>query len=122
MKLTGSVPVLSCKSVSKSLAFYKDTLGFVEFKTRKDAETLVWAYLKSGNVYLMLQQDNKPVDIEKQGVHIYFYTDDIDSFHQYLSAKQYQVSTLEITPHKMKQCFLIDPDGYKIQIGETLRK
>ena len=121
MNLTGMVPILKCRSVDRSLAFYKDTLGFVEIRTRKSGSELEWVYLKSGNTYLMLELTVRPVGQRTDDIQLYFYTDDIDSFHQYMSAKQYEISPIETTPYRLKQCYFNDPDGYKIQIGESLQ-
>lgn len=121
MKLTGMVPILKCRSVDKSLAFYKDTLGFVEIRTRRSDTGLEWVYLKSGESYLMLELDQEPKDHrDDSSIQLYFYTDDIDSFHHYMLAKQYKISALETTSYRLKQCYFYDPDGYKIQIGETV--
>lgn len=122
MKLTGLVPILKCTSVDKSLLFYKDALGFVEIRTRRSENQLEWVYLKSGQTYLMLELANQSISNTSSSISLYFYTDDIDSFHQYMSAKNYPISALEITPYQLKQCTISDPDGHIIQIGESLRK
>ncbi len=122
MTLTGQVPILKCQSVERSLAFYKDTLGFVEIKSRRANERLEWVYLNSGKTFLMLELVNESKTKLEGGIRLYFYTDDIDSLYQYMSAKQYAVTQLETTPYQLKQFSFTDPDGYKIQIGETIRK
>jgi len=118
--LTGQVPVLKCQSVERTLEFYKDTLGFIEIKTRKPEKQLEWAYLNSGKAFLMLELDETLPKNHTDTIRLYFFTDNIESFHQYVKAKQYSVSDLETTKYRLKQCLLIDPDGRKIQIGETL--
>lgn len=122
MALTGQVPILQCRSVQRSLAFYKDALGFVEIKSRRADDRLEWVYLNSGKTFLMLELVNESKTKLETGIRLYFYTDDIDSLYQYMSAKQYAVSHLEATPYQLKQFSFTDPDGYKIQIGETIRK
>jgi len=122
MKLTGFVPILKCHSVDLSLKFYKDTLRFVEIRTRKTGSKLEWVYLKSDNSYLMLELSNSIEPTLSSSISLYFYTDDIDSFHQYMSAKNYDISPVEETGFGLRQCTFYDPDGHKIQIGETLSK
>jgi len=122
MTLTGQVPILKCQSVKRSLAFYKDTLGFVEIKSRRADDQLEWVYINSGKTFLMLELKSQSKTKLETGIRLYFYTDDIDSLYQYMTAKQYAVTQLETTPYQLKQFSFTDPDGYKIQIGETTRK
>jgi len=123
MKLTGLVPVLKCQSVSQSLDFYKNTLQFVEIRTRKGPTELEWVYLKSGNTYLMLELTDEPLNSQQSAqnppIRLYFYTDDIKSFHQYMTARQYKITDIEKTPYGLQQCTFYDPDGHKIEIGQT---
>ena len=122
MKLTGLVPILKCQSVDRSLKFYKDTLRFVEIRTRKGVSELEWVYLKSDNTYLMLELADDSVDlIKSNSIRLYFYCDDLKSFHQYMKAKNYSISAIEKTKFGLKQCTFLDPDGHIIQIGETTR-
>jgi len=122
MALTGQVPILKCHSVERSLTFYKDTLGFVEIKSRRANDRLEWVYINSGKTFLMLELKNETETKLEAGIRLYFYTDDIDNLYQYMSAKQYAVSQIETTAYLLKQFSITDPDGYKIQIGETIRK
>ena len=119
MSLTGLVPILKCRSVERSLKFYKDTLRFVEIRTRKAASELEWVYLKSGNTYLMLELADDEILKQNNSIRLYFYSDDIDSFYQYMSAKNYDISSIEKTAYGLRQCTFYDPDGYKIQIGQV---
>ena len=123
MKLTGLVPILKCRSVDQSLQFYKDTLRFVEIRTRQGESELEWVYLNSGNTYLMLEltSDLEKDPVEDASIRLYFYIDDIDSFHQYMKAKKYDISKIEKTKFGLRQCAFHDPDGHKIQIGETVK-
>lgn len=121
MSLTGLVPILKCSSVEHSLKFYKDTLRFVEIRTRKGESELEWVYLKSDTTYLMLELASKVNLRQNNSISLYFYTDDIVSFHQYMSAKRYSISDIEKTAFGLKQCVFYDPDGHKIQIGETIK-
>ena len=120
MSLTGLVPVLKCRSVDHSLQFYKDTLRFVEIRTRKGKSELEWVYLKSGNTYLMLELAGTEGLPSNHTISLYFYTDDIRSFHHYMLAKGYDISDLEKTAYGILQCVFTDPDGHKIQLGEVL--
>lgn len=121
MKLTGFVPILKCGSVDRSLNFYKDTLQFVEIRTRSSAHGMEWVYLKSGNSYLMLEKSNEDLSKQNHSISLYFYTDDVRSFHQYMLAKGYSISALEKTEFGLLECTFYDLDGHKVQIAELIK-
>jgi uncharacterized glyoxalase superfamily protein PhnB len=119
MHLTGLIPVLSCRSVEASVSFYQQTLQFVVLRSRKGSVALEWVYLKSGDSVIMLEQACDK-SASSTGISLYFYIDDIRSFHQYLVAKGINPTPLESTAYGLLQCQFQDPDGYVIQIGENL--
>lgn len=121
MNLTGLVPILKCRSVTNSLKFYKDTLRFVEIRTRKSAKELEWVYLKSGSTYLMLELMSETELQQNNAIQLYFYVDNIDDFYRYMSAKSYAISSINSTDYGLKQCGFQDPDGHKIIIGELIK-
>ncbi|MDH5394146.1 MAG: VOC family protein [Gammaproteobacteria bacterium] len=121
MTLTGLVPILKCRSVDRSLKFYKDSLHFIEIRTRKNTSETEWAYIKSDQTYLMLELDSDVQLQTHQSISLYFYSDDVKSFHQYMKAKQYSISDLEQSKYGLLQCYFSDPDGHKIMIGELIK-
>ena len=118
MSLTGLVPILQCRSVDRSLKFYKDSLQFIEIRSRKGSSETEWAYIKSDNTFLMLEHNPAIEPRSEQSISLYFYSDNIKAFHQYMKAKNFAVSELQQTEYGLLQCCFSDPDGHKIQIGE----
>ncbi|MDH5518810.1 MAG: hypothetical protein OEY36_13490 [Gammaproteobacteria bacterium] len=122
MSLTGLVPILKCRSVDRSLKFYKDSLQFIEIRSRKGESETEWAYITSDNIFLMLEQQAGIEVSAEPSIELYFYTDNISDFHQYMKAKNFQVSVLAKTAYGLLQCSFYDPDGHKITIGELEKK
>ncbi len=56
MRLLGSVPVLGCSDVERSLEFYQQALQFIVIKKRVGDKGIEWAYLQSGDTLLMLEK------------------------------------------------------------------
>ena len=118
MRLTGSVPVLSCNSLESCLAFYQSALQFVIIKQRRSEQTLEWVYLASGDCFLMLQ--NQPEDTSNQTdrTRLYFYTDDVAALHHFLRARGHGPGELRRTDYGMQEFDIVDPEGRCLSIGE----
>ena len=121
MSLTGLVPILRCRSVDRSLKFYKDSLQFIEIKSRKGPSETEWAYIKSDSTFLMLEHNPAIEPDYEQSISLYFYSDNIKAFHQYMKAKNFTISELQQTDYGLLQCYFPDPDGHKILIGELVK-
>lgn len=117
MRLLGSVPVLGCSNVERSLEFYQQALQFVVLKKRAGADGLEWVYLQSGDTLLMLEKNPQPE--EQPAVtrnRLYLYCDDVTSMHHFLKAKGYRVGPIINTGY-MEEFELADPDGQRLSIG-----
>ena len=120
MRLLGSVPVLNCSDIEKSLEFYQQALQFIVLNKRSGDDGLEWVYLQSGDTLLMLEK--APKTDEKQSTtlsRLYLYTDDVSMMHHYLQAKGYLVSPVVSTAY-MEEFELVDPDGQRLSIGQRI--
>ena len=120
MRLLGSVPVLACSDVERSLEFYQQALQFIVIKKRVGDQGVEWAYLQSGDTLLMLEQDTQ--QREQQAItrnRLYLYCDDVAAMHHFLVAKAYQASAIVRTDY-MEEFDLIDPDGQRLTIGRQI--
>ena len=117
MRLLGSVPVLGCSDVERSLAFYQQALQFVVLNKRSGEEGLEWVYLQSGDTLLMLERGN---GARAHGAstrnRLYLYCDDVPAMQHFLKAKGFDVSPIVNTDY-MEEFDLIDPDGQRLTIG-----
>lgn len=120
MRLTGSVPVLACNHIDVTLDFYLQALQFVIVNKRTTENTLEWAYLKSGDVLLMLEAINSKFKGDGCSGRLYLYVDDAQQLHHYLKAKAYEVSALRVTLYDMQEFDINDPEGHQLTIGQRV--
>ncbi|XP_043706314.1 metallothiol transferase FosB-like isoform X1 [Telopea speciosissima] len=113
-----------CKSVSRSVRFYEEVLGFVLIK-RPSSFNFEGAWLFNHGIGIHLLESNSPNDIpDKKGVinpkdnHISFQCSDLWLVIRKLKAMniQYVKGEVEEGGVKVDQLFFHDPDGYMIEI------
>ena len=116
------IPMLSVANVEKSIAFYQDALDFDVLNRYEHDGCLQWAMVKSDNTELMFAHCDASQGIlipaTKEDLVLYFYPDDVEALHVSLKDKGYPVSELRVTFYGMKECDLIDPDGYQLSFGQ----
>jgi len=126
LRLTSTSPSLTVNDIEKSLAWYRDVLGFTVDQRWEGDGKLMGAEMKAGNVVLMIGQDDwkKGRDrVKGAGVRIYCDTDqDIDRLAARIKANG---GTLAQEPKEqpwgMRDLAIDDPDGYKITIARDLK-
>lgn len=118
MRLTGSVPVLSCRQLEDCLAFYQSALQFVILKQRSSEQGLDWVYLASGQCFLMLERQTQNSAHQLDQSRLYLYTDDIAALHHFLQARGFSPGALRLSDYHMREFDLADPDGHRLSIGE----
>jgi uncharacterized glyoxalase superfamily protein PhnB len=127
LRLGSASPAFTVNDLEKSLAWYRDVVGFaVEERWERDGK-LAGVGLKAGDVFFMLGQDDwkKGRDRKKgEGVRIYFSTtQDVDALAKKIKAGG---CTLDYEPQDQpwgsRDFALTDPDGFKITIGADTKK
>ena len=122
LRMRAAAPGFTVNDVARSLAWYRDVLGFI-VKDRWDHEgKLGGVEMMAGSVSFMLSQDDwkKGRDRAKgEGVRIYCTTaQDVDILAKRIKARG---GTLTQEPRDqpwgMRDLAVVDPDGYKITIG-----
>jgi len=116
--------MIRVKDLEKSIEFYKE-LGFVESR-RKDFPdnkfTLVYLKLEETDYELELTYNydqEEDYEIGNGYGHIAISHKDIKEFREELSSKGYEVTNLSgLSDGSASYFFVIDPDGYKIEIIE----
>jgi lactoylglutathione lyase len=122
MNLRETAPGLTVNDLEKSLAWYRDVLGFTVKERWEQDGKFLGVELAAGNVVFMLGQDDwkKGRDRAKgEGVRIYCTTEeDIDQLAAGIKARGGTL-TQEPTdqPWGMREIALEDPDGYKLTIA-----
>jgi glyoxylase I family protein len=126
--IESAVHLLAVFDVPRSIAFYRDALGFEVVNTSKpltDAkDDYGWAMLRLNGVELMLNnmyEDNiRPSEPDQTRVAahadtiIYFACPDVDGAYATLSAQGITASQTKVAYYGMKQTYVTDPDGYKL--------
>jgi lactoylglutathione lyase len=124
----GSVsPGITTNDLEKSLAWYRDVVGFAVEERWEHEGKLAGVQLRAGNVVFMLGQDDwkKGRDRKKgEGFRLYcMATGDIDAFAKGIVARG---GTLDHPPTDqpwgMRDFALTDPDGFKITIAKETKK
>jgi uncharacterized glyoxalase superfamily protein PhnB len=127
IQLTSASPAFTVSDLDKSLAWYRDVLGFaVDEKWERDGK-LMGVSLQAGNVTFMIGQDDwmKGRDRKKgEGFRIYCETrGDIDALARAIESRG---GTLDHQPTDQpwgsRDFALTDPDGFKITIAKAPRR
>ena len=127
LNLSSISPSFTVNDLPRSLAWYRDVLGFKVQERYEREGNLVGVGLQAGKTFLMLGQDDwqKGRDRKKgEGHRIYcMTTQDVDAIANRIKSAG---GTLEREPQDqpwgMRDFSLTDPDGFKITIGKELKK
>lgn len=124
INITGMTPLIQIFSMPRSLAFYRDILGFSIYADSGNGDNSSWVWLRLGNVDLMLNDQYEPGSVppecpaERIRWHddtcLYFNCKDVDATHAYLVENSIECKPPAVAPYGAKQIYLHDPDGYKL--------
>ena len=125
MALTRLTPMLHVADVERSLAFYRDHLGFMLVSPEAALREYGWAHIRRDGVDLMLAGGLEGGPIRRPGdtgadwpVMFYFYPDDVESLHLALGSRGVEVGELCVTFYRMKEFSCLDPDGHMLTFGQ----
>jgi uncharacterized glyoxalase superfamily protein PhnB len=119
-------PNLVVSSVERSLAFYRDVLGFKVQMTVPEQPPLVFAIVESGTVEIFLNAA-EPVYAEYPGfkgqkiggtLTLFMEIENIKAVHDALAGKVHVVMPLEKKWYGSTEFAFTDPDGYVITFAE----
>ncbi len=127
LRLTAASPSFTVNDIEKSMAWYRDVLGFTVGERWEDGGKLLGAEMTAGDVSFMIGQDDwkKGRDrVKGVGVRLYCTTDqDIDKLAARIKANG---GTLTLEPKDTqwgtRELAVDDPDGYKITIAKEIKK
>ena len=124
IKVEHLTPLIQVYSMPRSLAFYRDILGFEVGADSGDGDDSSWVWLRLNGLNLMLNDqyepgyvpDAPPAERVKwhQDTCLYFGCPDVDGAYAYLVSKGLDIEPPKIAPYGMKQLYLSDPDNYGI--------
>lgn len=113
---------LTVNDLQRSLAWYRDVVGFTEGETWKHGDEVAGVELKAGNAYLMLSQDDwsKGRDrVKGLGVGLYLSTaQDVDEIAAGIKERGGTLASEPKTQSWGARTFtLVDPDGFRLTIS-----
>lgn len=123
LALSDASPSLTVNDLQKSLAWYRDVVGFgLEELWKDDAGKVMGASLRAGNVSLMIGQDDwkKGRDRKKgEGFRIFCMTKgNVDALAKKIEAKGGRLDQGPTDqPWGVRDISLTDPDGFKLTIA-----
>jgi uncharacterized glyoxalase superfamily protein PhnB len=110
------IPMLPVKSMSASVDFYCNLLGF-EVENRND--DWGWAMLRFNDCRLMVDQSiNAHPDSPRDAV-LYLYPDNIVEYHQQVRLNGLAVPDLNVTFYGLTEFRITDPDGNRLWVGQS---
>jgi uncharacterized glyoxalase superfamily protein PhnB len=127
LKMSEASPGFTVNDLEKSLAWYRDVVGFaVEERWEHDGK-LMGVSLKAGNVTFMIGQDDwkKGRDRKKgEGFRLYCTTtQDVDALAAGIAARGGKLDQEpRDQPWGTREFALTDPDGFKITIARETKK
>lgn len=125
--LSDVTPSITANDLGKSIAWYRDIVGFaVEDRFQRDGK-LVGAQLRAGDVVFLLGQDDwqKGRDRKKgEGFRLYLMTTgDVDALAKGIQSRGGVLDQPPTDQHwGMRDFALTDPDGFKLTIAKILKK
>ncbi len=130
MKFTGSTPNLFTTHVDRSVAFYRDVLGFTVVTTVPDQAPFVFVLLQRDDVHLYVndraataKDGPEPpamtaVVVGRSGVSLFIHVQGIDDLWESVRAKAPVVMPLVTQWYGMTEFTVADPDGYIVTFAE----
>jgi lactoylglutathione lyase len=122
LKMSEVSPALTVNDLTRSLAWYRDILGFVTDERWEQDGKLMGVSLRAGGVTLMIAQDDwkKGRDRKKgEGFRLYCATtQNVDALAKRIEARGGKLDQKPTDqPWGTRDFALTDPDGFKITIG-----
>jgi glyoxylase I family protein len=108
-------PLLTVGEMARSLAFYRETLGFEFADKAESSGRIFWCRLKRGGSSLMLQQaeaEDGPMENLGRDLCLYFLCD--DALHAELAGRGLTLPPPQTAYYGMRQVYLTDPDAYQL--------
>jgi uncharacterized glyoxalase superfamily protein PhnB len=127
LKMSSASPGFTVNDLEKSLAWYRDVLGFVVEERWEHEGKLAGVQLRAGNVGFMIGQDDwKRGRDRKKGEGFRMYcttTQDVDALARKIQARGGKLDQEpRDQPWGSRDFALADPDGFKITIGADKKK
>lgn len=121
-RITNIRPMLAVTDLSRTMAFYREKLGFRVSSTFGTPP--VWCELERDGQTIMFNAPPRECverDVPKSAKEyqiFYISTDDIVGLHAEFGAKGVEMSAMRVMPYQMKEFDVRDPEGYWLMFGQ----
>jgi glyoxylase I family protein len=115
-------PLIQVFDMPRSLAFWRDKLGFTKVDPKEGGDEIDWCLLNLGDAWLMLntayEADERPdqPDPARIDAHLdtglFFNARDLDAIYAHLQAQGVESEAPKTVAYGMRQLYLRDPNGY----------
>jgi len=126
LSILSAGPGLTVNDVEKSIAWYRDVLGFTVGERWENDGTLLGAEMRAGKVSFMLGQDDwkKGRDrVKGEGFRLYCVTDqDVDGVAAGIKSRGGTLAREPQDEWGVRSFAVEDPDGFKITISRELKR
>jgi uncharacterized glyoxalase superfamily protein PhnB len=119
-KFTSMTPMLQTGDLRRTIAFYKEILGFELLGLWPDDATPVWCELASGGARLMFMTNDHLGEPQLSGT-LYIRTDDVLELHARIADRVEVEWGPEIYDYGMHEFAIKDCNGYRISFGQPVR-
>ena len=122
IRATAVTTLLQVYDMQKSVAWYRDGLGFKVLQVYEPDGHLYWALLKLGDAQLMLnakyEDEERPVQppatVGHDDVTLYVDCTDVDEAFAAIGTAGLHLEPPQTTHYGMKQLTVVDPDGFQV--------
>lgn len=124
IQIESLTPLIQVFNMRRSLAFYRDVLGFEVVSDSGNCDDSSWVWVRLNGFDLMLNDQYEPGSEpdapppERVRWHddtcLYLGCKDLDAAVEYLRSRGVPVEPPKTAPYGMRQLYLKDPDNYSI--------
>ena len=131
IEVRGICPLISVFNMPRSLAFYRDILGFEVVSDSGNGDRSSWVWIRLNAADLMLNDQYEPgheppeVPPDRQKWHhdtCLYFSADPDAVYEYLRSQNIDLKPPKDAPYGMRQLYLHDPDGYNLCFQQPVKK
>lgn len=119
LRLRAVMPLLVVSDLERSVAWYRDILGFLVSEELRAEGRLAAVQLKAGKVRFLLEQEVTPDAARSRGEGVRLYCATRQDVHRLAATIQERGGIVEEAPgesHGGQDFAVVDPDGYRISI------
>ncbi|MBX3265741.1 MAG: VOC family protein [Acidobacteria bacterium] len=131
IEISSLTPLLQIFNMRRSLAFYRDLLGFSVVADSGGGDDASWVWLRKDGCDLMLNDQYEPGSVPAEppaartvwhsDTTLFFGCESVDEIFDHFRQKGIDLAPPTNAPYGMRQLSLTDPDGYSLCFQHPVR-